>query len=147
MIVRGIDRFGVALVLLAGLILATDSHAETYVYTGAWSDHIASKTDYNETHNLVAVEYKSTIAGYFENSFGDDSFFAGSTYSRQWGDFEAGLMVGAMYGYKGCKGQQSEPKKTVCPMVAPTVSYTKYQAEPSFIILGNAVALSVRWEL
>lgn len=147
MIVRGIDKIGIALVVVAGLLLAAESHAETYVYTGAWSKHIASKTDYNEAHRLVAVEHGNTIAGYFKNSFGDDSFFAGSTYSRQWGYFEGTLMVGAMYGYKGCKGQQEQERKMVCPMAAPAVSYTKYEAEPTLIVLGNAVAISVRWEL
>lgn len=135
------------LVALIALMASMDARAETYAYTGAWSKHIASDYDYNETHNLLAVEHGGYIAGRFDNSFDTETYFAGTTYSTQWLDFEGTLMVGAMYGYKGCKGQQSQPRKTVCPMVAPAVSYTEYSVQPTVFVLGNAVALSVRWEL
>ena len=129
-------------------LFARSVGAETYVYTGAWSEHIGSEHDYNETHSLAAVESHGVIGGYFRNSFSEDVLFAVATLSRDMGHFEASVWVGAMYGYRDCKGAKAYDKsRRACPVAAPTVSYTANTIQPTVIVLGNAVAFSVRWQL
>ena len=133
-------------VLLAAL--AGCAGAETYVYTGAWSEHINSDYEYNETHSLAAVQSRGAVAGYFRNSFGEDVLFAGGALSRSWADVETSVLAGAMYGYRDCKGGKAHDRsRRACPVVAPMVSYTANAVQPTVIVLGNAVAFSVRWEL
>lgn len=121
--------------------------AETNLYAGAWSTHIGTDEDYNSTHNLLAVEHEQVFAGYFRNSYDEDAFAAGYRFQKSWGDFEGGLLVGATYGYRDCLKGYADADRRLCPAVAPMVSYTRYRVQPTVILLGNAVAVSVRFEL
>lgn len=134
---------------LALLWFATPAQAETYAHLGAWSHHVGTNQDYNETHNLAALEHNQIIAGYFKNSYGDDSFMAAYRFKEPvTPHIELSLLAGASYGYRGdCMTQDGSEPKSVCPLVAPVVTYTEYRVEPSIMLMGSAVVLSVRWGL
>ena len=136
-----------ALVLILA-VYASNAKAETYVYAGAWSQHFGTDQTYNERHDLLAVEHKGIMAGYFKNSYSHDTVFAGYRFTRQWGDFEGGLLVGAMRGYNDCiKGNVPGESTKVCPMAAPSITYTAHKVQPSVLFLGNAVAISFRIDI
>ena len=137
-----------ALILAALMAAAAPAAAETAVYLGAWSTHLGLEGDYNETHNLVAVDVSGVMAGYFKNSYGRDTVFVGYKVSQAFGDFEAGIMVGAMRGYTDCVDGFTRGADTkVCPMAVPSVSYTAHRVQPTLMLLGNALAFSVRVQL
>lgn len=120
--------------------------ADPYLYTGAWSKHISSE-DYNETHKMLALEYRGVIGGYFENSYSEDALFAGYRFTRQWRDFEGGLMVGAVYGYRHCIKGWDESDRQICPMISPSVTYTAYPVQPSVFAVANAIGINIRTDL
>lgn len=152
----------IILCAMASIVSASWFEGETRVYAGAWSTHIGDmhyttvnvnpdgsiskekhKLDLNETHNLVAVEYKRIIAGYFKNSFSDDTAVVGvNVLEKKWGDFTGKLFVGATYGYRECFGHNPYENKRVCPAVVPMVTYDKYEiVQPYVGLFGNAVAV------
>lgn len=138
----------IALLFLGAHMYAMNAEAnDTYVYTGAWSKHLFSKQDYNETHNFLAVEHKGVMAGYFKNSYSEDSAVVGFRMTEQWGDFEGGIMFAATHGYRDCVQGYADASKRVCPAIVPSIAYTKYRVQPVALLLGNALAFSVRWEL
>ena len=136
-------RSTIAAALLAASAQAT---ADTYLHTGAWSQHFSDRT-YNESHNLLAVDYKSYVVGYFENSYGEDSFIAAKRWSWQYGNWEAGVSAGAVYGYRHCLKGWTDRNRRTCPLIAPSITYTKYTVQPSLLVMGNAVAVSIRTDL
>ncbi len=136
------------------VLFAPPASGETYLHSGAWSHHIGSEYDYNETHNLLAVEHDQWIAGGMKNSFGDDTALAGYRFKADLlEDVEVSLLAGLTYGYReGCFAPAPEGEKKVCPHIMPGLTYTKYRFQPS--ISGGTdfkdegvVVFSVRWEL
>jgi hypothetical protein len=119
------------------------------LYTGAWSYHInPAEGVNNETHNLIAYETHNYIVGAFKNSFSDPTVIAGKRFELfESGDFKAGLYAGVTYGYHGCQQTEDTGKKAVCLAAVPEISYTKYSVQPTIMILGNAVAFSIKWDL
>ena len=136
--------------LLAGLLLIShQAQAETHLHTGAWSHHVGSEYDYNETHNLLAVEHNGYLAGYFKNSQNDDSALVAARWRKAYPySLEASVLVGATYGYReDCVKPDTVGRKRVCPLAVPAITYTGSQPQPSVMIMGNAVTFSVRWKL
>lgn len=137
-------KIAIALILSLGI-----AHAETYLYAGAWSKHLEhSEIDYNESHNLLAVEHRQIVVGGFRNSWGRDSWFA--AYRWTWTPLEhveASVLAGGVYGYSHCwKGEDGGGRK-ICPMLSPGITYTRWRVQPSVLLLGNAVGVTVRWRL
>ncbi|EDM46257.1 hypothetical protein [Marinobacter algicola] len=130
------------LVLVSAQVMATEAH----LHAGAWSQHFSDEQR-NETHDLIAVEVDSYMAGYFENSYSEDALFAAKRWSWQYGNFEAGIAVGAVYGYRSCTKGTADRSRRLCPLVYPSLTYTKYVIQPSVLVLGNAVAVSIRADL
>lgn len=133
----------IALLLLSNIALA-DS-----IYLGAYSYHInKSPTVTNDNHKLLAYEKNSYVAGTYVNSFGDRAYIVGKRIKGfDIGDIKISAMVGAVYGYYSCKtGKEptENASQVVCPALVPEISYTKYDIQPSILILGNAIALSVK---
>lgn len=128
-----------------------------YLYTGGWSHHLtdyevtdSEYDDFNEKHDLVGIEYDGWLVAYYNNSFHKDSYvLAKNVFQRTYGDFDLSVYAGAVYGYASCVGEKKPPhgESKTCAMIAPAVTYTKYKVQPSILLLGNAVALSIRWEL
>lgn len=131
------------------------AHADpTYIYTGAWSKHFddpgAGHEPFNDNHKLAAIQYERWQAGWFENSYHRDVFFAGGTLSHQIKAFELSLAGGLNYGYshclKGIKQTRMEPKK-VCGYLNGAAFYTEYPVQPGLILNPSFAALTVRWRL
>jgi hypothetical protein len=134
------------LLIMVSALYASYAEAETKVYLGAWSTHLVTDGDYNETHNLVAVEHNGWIAGTFKNSYSRESWFAGKTW--EWGGdkFSYGLMAGAVRGYTKCYGDDGS-NTNICPLVSPFASYKIGRVEPTILLLGEALAISIKIRL
>lgn len=136
---------------------------KSYFYTGAWSYHItpyneddegfddySGHDDYNSDHNLVAVQYKSYMFTSFTNSHYRESYsISKNFYSRSIGNIDINMQIGVVYGYATCMGGQgsSQGESKFCPMFVPSISYTKFKVEPTFMLLNNALAFTLRWEI
>ena len=135
-----------AIVVLALAVWGSNARAETNIYAGAWSKHLITGGDYTSSHDLFAVEHKRIFAARFRNSFGRESYALGRTWTWSKGNLEAKVVVGAVRGYRGFYGDYDD-KTRVLPLVVPMVSYTKYRVQPTVLLMGEALAFSVRFEL
>lgn len=112
---------------------------------GGWSKHIpASNTVTNETHNIIGVELNSVGAGYFENSYGRDTYYVHKTW--RWKISEHVNFVSALgvnYGYRGCfqADDASEPAR-ICPHGYAGFEYVKYTVVPTLKIIPGAILFS-----
>lgn len=131
-----------AFVILAAAYSA-NVKSETYLYAGAWSKHFGNE-EYNEQHNLVAIEHQNVIGGYFRNSYDEDALTLGYKFKRDYGPLEAGVVAGAVYGYRHCLKGWADQERRACPMIAPYVSWDAGPVNPTVLVLGNAVAISIR---
>lgn len=130
--------------LLLMAALSTNCFAAN-LFVGGWSSHL-SGGDYNETHNLIAVECKSIVIGRFDNSFNDNTVFAGKKFYQETEYFEYGLIGGVMYGYD----REDSPLfnfNGFQPMIVPYVTIGDYAARPTILLLGSAVAITFRIDL
>jgi len=136
-------------------LFAMPSMADSTVYLGAVSKHIGgdSEYDYNENHNLIGVEADGWFAGFFENSYREDTWAIGHRLTKRYGDFEPGILVGASYGYRNCAKGYDDAGETrrVCPVVAPSLTWHGIKKatglKPTVMLLGNAVAVTVGVDL
>lgn len=134
-----------ALIFITAAILSAPSHADS-VYVGAWSKHLDGG-DYNETHELIAVERRDWIAGTLINSFGDRTYMFGKGWDlATTEDWNFRVYAGASYGYRACDGSEQGEDPKVCPAIVPELSYTKHRVQPAIMLFGGAVALSVKFE-
>ncbi len=135
---------------LVAVFLCLNVGAETSLKLGGFSQHL-SDGDYNNSHRVVIASHNNYFAGYFRNSFYDDSFALGKTYElKRDSIFKFTLNVGAVYGYRrssGCYKKQDDrddDPKILCPMIAPEVTAYKLPLKPSLALFGlDAVVLSV----
>jgi|AntDeeMinimDraft_6_1070357.scaffolds.fasta_scaffold13922_2 hypothetical protein len=125
-----------------------------YLYTGALTYHPDGFDEgvTNESHALVAIEYDSVMAGYYDNSFGDPTVFASYRFHTNIAKHvEAGLQIGVNFGYKGACFKSSEFTESdmlrFCPEATLTLSYTKYDAQPWIGLRGPIPMLGVRWNI
>lgn len=132
-----------AFVIAAAVAYAQNAKGETYLYAGAWSKHFGDK-EYNEEHKLIAIEHENVMAGYFVNSYSEDSFALAYNFRHSYGDLDAGVMAGAVFGYRHCLKGWADRNRRTCPMLAPYVSLDAGPVNPTVLLLGNAVAISVR---
>jgi hypothetical protein len=137
-----------SLILATLLAFSAPAMAETAIHAGGYSYHVATghKNDYNDWHRLAAFEHGSVMAGYFRNSYDRDTFLAAYGWSHQWGNFRGAVHVGASYGYRSCYGDEGNTGR-VCPVAFPSLYYTRYAVQPGVVVFGEAVAVTVRWEL
>jgi hypothetical protein len=128
---------------LVAVFLCLNVHADTSIKVGGFSQHM-SEGDYNSFHRLVMPSYNNYFAAYFRNSFDDDSFALGRTWSTQDSVFTFNLHGGLTYGYRGClKTGHSNGDRGVCPMLAPEVVAHRLPLKPSLALFGlDAVVLS-----
>lgn len=145
-----------ALLVTVSLITLPTAHADTTAYLGGWSDHPFSDHEYNENHRLLAVEHDGWTAAFFDNSYDEDTLAAGYHFKPQLtrlGHFQAGAVAGLSYGYRDCrKGWDREgQRRRVCPMLAPSLSYTGWEdatsIKPTVLVLGSAVVATVGIDL
>lgn len=127
-------------------LYSANAKAETALVLGGWSKHVATDEDYNESHDAFLLEHNNWLAGRFTNSYGRESYTVAYGVSRQWGDFRGSIHAGAIRGYRGCFKDDGDSTK-ICPMIYPSVTYTKYRVQPQVGILGEAVVFTVRVRL
>ena len=132
-------------VILGAALSISNAEAETSIHAGGLSYHVATgyKNDYNNNHNLLAVEHNGLLIGRFSNSYKRTTAIAAYGWSKQWGNWRGAVYVGAVRGYRSCYGDEGG-KAVVCPVAFPSLHYTKYRVQPGVLVLGEAVALTVR---
>lgn len=129
------------------MLTATTALADVELYAGAWSDHLFSTYDYNETHNLAAIEVDDWFVGYFRNSYDEDAFTAAYHWKiNPIEDVEIGVLGGGVYGYRDCFEGWAYNGRKLCPMLAPTMTWVEYNLQPVLYILGQAVAVGLRYQ-
>ena len=81
-----------------------DHHVE--LTFGGWSHHINTDTDYNETHDLIGVEYNDFQVFTFVNSYDYRSYGVGYTHTVTLVDkyLFFGVSVGVVDGYETVEG-------------------------------------------
>jgi hypothetical protein len=130
------------------MLLSVSAFSDTAIHAGAISYHVLTghKNDYNSNHKLFAVEHNEIFVGRFSNSYHRTTTVAAYGFERQWDNWRGAVYVGALRGYRSCFGDNGH-KAVICPVVFPTLHYTKYRVQPGILILGEAVALSLRMSL
>ena len=126
-----------------GALALSAAHADPALILGGPSIHLVSDETTNDAHGLVAIEYRQTVVARFANSYGRPSFAAAYGWSGRWGHLRGSVHVGGVYGYRGC-WHDERGSAALCPMVAGSVSYTRFDVEPTAIMLGDAVVAAVR---
>lgn len=141
--------WAMAAFIAAAACYGYNAKADTYIYAGAWSEHLISgdEYDYNEQHDLIGVEHNGFMAGHFVNSYGVDSQIVGYRLKREWlADVEASLILGAVRGYTTCYGDDGSDKE-ICPAAVPMLTYTGSRIQPTVMLFGEALAIGFRIEL
>lgn len=133
-------------VLLSCFVLASKIKADS-IYIGGWSTHIASPdSQYNQSHDLIAYEHNSYLVGRFKNSYSRTSYVAAKGWHEQSGYLRLSLFVGGVYGYRSCYGDEGTEAR-LCPMLAPSATYTRWRVQPAVFLFGEALVLSARVEI
>ena len=137
--------FLISFVLFGAALYASNAQAETSIHAGALSYHVVTghKVDYNSNHKLLAVEHNGFLVGRFSNSYKRTTVIAAYGWSKQWGNWRGAVYVGATRGYRSCYGDDGD-KAIVCPVAFPSLHYTKYRVQTGVLVMGEAVALTVR---
>ena len=132
-------------VILGAVMEASNAEAETSIHAGGLSYHVATghKADYNSNHKLLAVEHNGFLVGRFSNSYDRTTAIAAYGWSKQWGNWRGAVYVGLVRGYRSCFGDDGD-KVVVCPVALPSLHYTKYRVQPGVLVMGEAIALTVR---
>lgn len=108
--------------VLVLLILPTLALADVGVRVefGGWSRHFSafSKNVTNETHQILAVEYRGFGIGRFENSFGRNTLFVSKIWRQHsvmgLKNLNAVASLGLSKGYRVCYGDDSS-QSNICP--------------------------------
>lgn len=138
-------KLAIAALLLALSSLAAAGEYNTEILYGFYTDHL-NKGDFNEENHLVGIRHKSFVAGTFENSYHQRTYFAG--YLKEWNprpNLILGGVVGGMHGY--C-WEAFEPGKAVdidncrpatTPMLSGWVGYQFDRVSVRIAIMATAV--------
>jgi len=117
-----VTRGMMVVVLVATLSMGHVQAEETELFYGYKSHHWITDDYTNDTHHMAGLKHGNWVAGYFNNSYDRDSFFAGYYHGKQWGQVEGFAVIGAVHGYTECYGEDGT-SKNVCLMFALGVTY------------------------
>lgn len=144
---------GVLAIGLMWLCAPKSEAKDNHLYTGAWSHHITESSDtynYNETNNLVGVQYQNVVLATFKNSHNQQTQLAGVYFTTPLKDtpIEVSVIAGVVYGYKDCFGRgELAADKRYCGLLAPEITLNLGLFKPSIILLGkNIQVLTFKWE-
>lgn len=133
-----------AMIIAIVLMITAGEAMAGAAYLGAWSEHFAGDGyDYNDNHELVAVESGGWIVGTYKNSYYDRGHLVG--YGWDLGrvdDWRLRLYTGATHGYRGYRFCINE----ICPALVPELSYTRYRIQPTVMLVSDAVAVAVKFK-
>jgi hypothetical protein len=139
----------IGIMWLCAPVEAKDNH----LYTGAWSFHHMTPENgkaYNETNNLVGVQYKNVFLGTFNNSYHNQTHIAGLYFPTPLKDtlIEVSLVAGVAYGYKECFAAGNPQAKTkYCGIVIPEITLNLGRFKPSIIVFGSDIqVVTFKWE-
>lgn len=141
---------GLVPVFLCLAFLSCLANAETRFVFGGLSIHTTSDAP-NNFHRTALVKIDQYFGGYFRNSFDDDSFAVGRTYTDHQGDFDVSLHAGLVYGYRDSSdcyktqkpGPGKDDPKIICPLLAPEVRFNALPLTPSISWYGlDAIVLN-----
>lgn len=142
-----------AAAFMAVFLCLNFAYAQTAIVFGGLSKHTTSRAD-NEFHRTFIIDHNNWFAGYFRNSFNDDSFALGKAFVRHESDFDVALNTGLVYGYRKSgkcyktQSRQAGDPKILCPLVAPELRLKSLPLEPSISLYGfDALVLNLRIEL
>lgn len=137
-------------VLIAFLALAAlSAHAaaddRAHIHLGQWSWHFNRTVAWNETNDLIALEYKNVFVGSFVNSYGDRSYTAAYRLPHQMGPLDLGLKVGAVYGYKDNLVWWKEGNVAPFLLLDAALPITEHIAVVSHFLPGGFISLGARF--
>jgi len=124
------------IVIVLTALLALPAHADLSldrVAVGGWSKHVpSSDTVTNETHNILAFEVDSYVAGYFKNSYGRDTYFINKVWREPATENVSFVWsIGVSHGYTVCFGPDDNSSKSICPSGWIGIEYNKYRVVPT----------------
>lgn len=128
--------------VIAMALYSPAAQAEIRLLIGGWSTHLVSEDTTNSNHKVLGVDHRGWTAGYFQNSYGRPTWFAGKSW-RFPGLFgvrhlEGIVGVGASYGYRECWGDQGSHAR-LCPDATLGIAWTKHRVVPALKLKGDAV--------
>lgn len=137
--------------LIALLALSPMAAQADGVYLGGWSTHLTGSTDktgyeYNEKHDLLAVEYKNIFVGTMVHSYDARSYVAGYSfdlYESQYIDFK--LLAGAVHGYTEAQNDIAR-LGNVNGFIAPVLEINTPYVQPTVMLFGEALTLTFKYE-
>lgn len=123
------------------------------MYIGAYSYHLSSG-DYNENNKLLGVSVGNVVLTTYVNSFDADSYSLTYHWRRQGfqggtvlPDIEWGVQLGIVSGYEDAYDYTDYCSNGYCPVISPQVTYTGWgRWQPTVILMGKALAFTMRWE-
>lgn len=132
--------------LVTSLSLINVAQAQTSIYGGALTYHFNRDKDYNETNELLMIQYDQVFGGYFKNSYYKDSAILGwqgmALESESW---KLSINPVLIYGYD--QDQVIMPCiKKICPGVIPMLEYTALPIKPGILWGGSFLSLIVRYD-
>ncbi|AUR90873.1 TMhelix containing protein [Vibrio phage 1.151.O._10N.222.46.B1] len=137
--------------LIALLALSPLAAQAGGVYFGGWSNHLTGSTDktgyeYNEKHDLIALEYKKVFVGTMLNSYDTRSYVLGYCFaplSTKYVDFK--ILAGAVHGYE--KHQNDILRMgSLNGFIAPAVEINTPYIQPTVMLFGEALTLTFKYE-
>lgn len=139
-----VKLLGAAFALLLSLSVSADS-----IRFGGWSKHFDSNYEYNEKHNAFVYEndYTGLAAGYFYNSYRDDTYVLGKQFKTEFGSgIEGRLNVLAVHGYRSCRFNSDNGSKKLCPAVYPELRLNGGGGNPGLVWMWGAVAVTLGFD-
>jgi hypothetical protein len=128
----------VLLLLFSGLSNA-DSNLR-YIHLGMVSKHF-NGDDYNETHDLIALDYKDYTVGYYTNSYYNPSYFI--VKNRRLKEISANVHLGFKYGI--IYGYDTSAGKTV-PFSVPSMFFDFDPVGFDINYAGSVVSLQLKFK-
>lgn len=134
------------LMVAATVLFPLVSEANPTVYGGALTYHLDREKDYNETNFALFLEYEEYVVGGFNNSYYNDTYLVGKYYNIERDGVEIGVILGGMKGYKDEDIFLPCVSDDVCMAVAPVLTWTESEWQPTIMFGGTFVSLLIGYE-
>lgn len=137
-------RIAVAL-MLAALSVQASAREPINLHLGQWSWHFNRTVAWNETNDLIAIEYRNVFVGSFVNSYGDRSYTAAYRLPYAMGPLDLGIKLGAVYGYQDNLVWWKEGNVAPFVLLDAALPITEHAAIVSHFLPGGFVSLGARF--
>lgn len=111
-------------------------------YLGGWSFNWGTAPDYTSSSNIVMLQFDNFVAGYYKNSFSNDTYVLGWAFD-EWTiaqDLNVGLMVGMSHGFPNDETEVTLGDSEFAPIAVPYITFTRYAVQPMFGLMGTDAA-------